>query len=299
VSNRGKRPLEVEARYVASDDVVPASRATARVVAPGDVATIEVGVQGLAGAALGRLSAAEAIFTLTTEDENGRPVTIEHRAPILPERVFEVATAPEALAIDGRLDEWDDLPFAMERPADSYGHAQHDGPEDASFRFAVAEAPDGLVVAMAVRDDSIVASPERVARDQDAVILSVDARPEAERNANVDTRTALTTGAFQKMVSTFVTLGAAKPDEILELFAGGRETGVVQRTARTEEGFSAEVKIPFETLHDARGAAWDGIRLNMSYTDFDEGEKDHVELFWRPSRFSHATAPGSGSFRRP
>ena len=51
-------------------------------------------------------------------------------------------------------------------------------------------------------------------------------------------------------------------------------------------------------LDERRGARWDAFRLNVTLNDFDEGEPDHVELSWRPSRFEAGAIEGAGTFVR-
>ena len=49
---------------------------------------------------------------------------------------------------------------------------------------------------------------------------------------------------------------------------------------------------------DVPHAAWDALRLNVTVTDFDAGERDFASLAWRPSRFGEQAIPGSGTFSR-
>ena len=131
----------------------------------------------------------------------------------------------------------------MDEPGEQSGHGIHRGPEDGSFRFGVRQDREFLYVAVDVRDDSIVASADEVAREQDHVSLNLDARPDPERSKNEETFVAIRSGAMAKMVSPLVALQETRADPIMRLFAGGVPEGVRQAVRRTETGYAVEVAI--------------------------------------------------------
>jgi hypothetical protein len=186
----------------------------------------------------------------------------------------------------------------VDEPGGRAGHGVHRGPEDGSFRFAVRQDVDFLYVGVDVRDDSIVASPDEVAREQDHVSLNLDARPDPERSQNEETFAAIRSGAMAKMVSPLLTLQETRPDPVMRLFAGGVPEGVRQAVRRTASGYAVEVAVPAGVLDERRGGSWDALRLNVTMNDFDEGEPDHVALSWRPSRFEAGAIEGAGTFVR-
>jgi hypothetical protein len=155
-----------------------------------------------------------------------------------------------------------------------------------------------LYVGVDVRDDSIVASPDEVAREQDHVSLNIDVRPDPERSKNEETFVAIRSGAMAKMISPLVALQETRPDPVMRLFAGALPDGVRQAVLRTETGYAVELAVPAKLLDERRGARWDALRLNVSMDDFDEDEPDHVVLSWRPSRFEAGAIEGAGTFVR-
>jgi hypothetical protein len=74
--------------------------------------------------------------------------------------------------------------------------------------------------------------------------------------------------------------------------------GVRQAVRRTESGYAVELAVPTRVLDERRGGRWDALRLNVTMTDFDVGEPDHVALSWRPSRFETGAIVGAGTFVR-
>jgi hypothetical protein len=298
VANPGARPLAVVARFLPSRDLVPDEVEERAVLAPGAAATLEVPVRVRAARAFETLAPARVQFTLETEGPHGAPLVLERELALLPERRFDAVRAARAVVVDGELAEWGRLPILVEEPAGRSGHGVHRGPDDASFRFGVRQDAEFLWVAVDVRDDSIVASPDEVVRHQDHVSLSLDARPDPERSQNEETFAAIRSGAMGKMVSPLVALGETRPDPILRLFGAGAPEGVQQAVRRTESGYAVEIAVPARLLDERRGARWDALRVNVTVADFDAGEPDHVALSWRPSRFESGAIEGAGTFVR-
>jgi hypothetical protein len=297
VVNPGTRELVVHARYEASRDLVPDQVEERVTLAPGAAATLEVPLRARAARAYETLAPARARFALQTQDLGGEAILLERELTALPERRFD-ALAGRAVTVDGRLAEWGRLPIVVEEPGGRYGHGVHRGAEDLSFRFGVRHDAEFLYLGVDVRDDSIVASPDSVARDQDHVAVSIDARPDPERSRNEETFVAIRNGSMAKLVSPLIALQETRADPILRLFAGGTPEGVRSAVARTETGYAAELAVPAAALDERRGARWDALRINVSISDFDVGEKDHVVLAWRPSRFEAGAIEGAGTFVR-
>jgi hypothetical protein len=298
VTNPGARPLTVNARYLPSRDLVPDEVSERVVVAPGGAATLEAPVRARAARAFETLAPAQVQLTLETEDPRGEPLVLERELALLPERRFDAVRATRPIAVDGDLAEWGRLPFVVDEPAGRGGHGVHRGPEDASFRFGVRQDADFLWVAIDVRDDSIVATPDAVAREQDHVSVNLDPRPDPERSKNEETFAAIRSGAMAKIVSLLVPLGEARPDPILRMFGVSAPESVQQAVRRTDAGYAVEVAVPAAALDERRGTRWDALRVNVTVVDFDAHEHDHVALSWRPSRFEPGAIEGAGTFVR-
>ena len=296
VTNRLDRPLEMEARFEAGRDLKPGVTGAIRSLAPGAVEVIEVPLRSRLPLRYEELAPAYAYFTLRSDGSGGEPVEIERKLAMVPDGPFDVAPLDHPIRVDGDLSEWDRLRFVVDEPAEVEGHGHYFGATDASFRFDVRRDETHLYVAVDVTDDSIVTSRERIARNQDAVLVSIDPRPALERNQNVELFAMIRSGALGRMVSAFVTIEEPRFDPILAIFTGGGDPVHVHASRRTPGGYTVELAVPITALDERAGGDWDGLRLNVTVEDFDQGEADHNSLYWRPSRFRPGTASGVGSF---
>lgn len=298
VSNPGTAPVRVIGRLEAGRDIAPLVDRIERTVPGGGVAEIAVPYQTPDGSVpYERIAPASIEWTLSTR-VGDVPVEIARVSSIHPERDFPIQAAPGAITVDGRLDDWERLPFVVQEPGAVAGHAPRDGAADSSFRFGLATGDHDLYVAVEVRDDSLVAGPDRTAREQDHVALSIDARPDPERSANRDRYEALSTGGFRKLIQATIPLGEAKDDPILALFGIREIAGTAQAARRTANGYAVEFSVPLSRLDEIRGAPWDALRMNVAVTDYDEAETGYNVVYWRPNRFSGDAPEGSGTFVR-
>lgn len=296
VTNRLDRPLELEARFEAGRDLTPGVTEVVRSLPPGAVEVIEVPLRSRLPIRYEELAPARAYFTLRTEGRGGEPVEIERELAMVPDGPFHVGLLDHSIRLDGDLSEWGRLRFVVDEPADVDSHGRYLGAADASFRFDLRRDETHLYIAVDVTDDSIVTSGDLIARNQDAVVISIDPRPAAERNRNEELFAMIRNGALGKVVSAFVTIEEPRPDPILVLFTGEGEPVHRQAARRTPGGYAVEVAIPVAVLEERAGGDWDGFRLNVTIEDFDQDEPDHNSLYWRPSRFEPGTAEGVGSF---
>ncbi|MBW2394563.1 MAG: metallophosphoesterase [Deltaproteobacteria bacterium] len=296
VTNSLERPLELEARFSSGRDLRPDVTEAARSLPPGAVEVIEVPLRSRLPLRYEELAPAKAHFILRTQGPGGEPVEIERELAMVPDGHFGVATLDHAVTVDGDLSEWGRLRFVVDQPATVEGHGEYGGASDASFRFDLRRDETHLYVAVDVTDDSVVSSSDRIARDQDAVLISIDPRPKTERNENGGLFDLIRSGGLARMVSAMVTVEEPREDPILALFTGGVEPVDVHASRRTAQGYTVELVVPVAALHERAGGQLDGLRVNLTVEDYDEGEADHNSLYWRPSRFEAGTAKGVGSF---
>ena len=208
--------------------------------------------------------------------------------------------------VDGELDDWTALPFAATRQGDVA--TAPTAATDISFRFALREADGALAFAAEVTDDNLVASSNLGPRQQDALLLVVDARPLPDRALNLPLFSAARHGHLERMAVAYLTPGAVADDPELA-FLAEPFAAVTWRARRTPSGFTAEAVVSGAFLDNAAGRPWETVRISVVAIDWDEGEADnriawHVRgssatvLHWRPDRFGDAPAAGTGTFTR-
>ncbi len=186
----------------------------------------------------------------------------------------------EGIGIDGRLDEWGELPFAA---------------ESETFRFAAAWDEDRLCLAARIRDSQIASAKPGALEwgKRDSFAFWLDAREEPERSAN--------SKPWERRGQDFLYLECGLDN------AGGTARfeperwpeGAEAACARTRGGYALEVSIPARYLDSRQGGRWSVFRLNASARDYGGRASGPArESDWMPRWNRPECPPGSGSFKR-
>jgi len=301
IHNDADAPLQLSGSFFPSVNLVPAQESIAAVVPPNSVTTIRVPLAASEPTPFETLAAARATWHLSTETADGSPVEIELESALIPERLFDCPAPERAIELDGSLGDWDELALTADPPAMIERGENVRNAQDASFRFDVRCDDEFLYLGIAVADDSIVASPSKIGREQDGVNLMIDVRPDPERSAGGQGFfAALADGTLSEL--TIVRAGpepSPAADPVLSVFLPPSAEGIETASQRTENGYAVEFALPMAALESLNAQPFEAFRLDLSIYDFDEGEPGHSTLWWRPSRFSPNATPGSGTFARP
>jgi hypothetical protein len=213
---------------------------------------------------------------------------------LLPQRRFDVNKVPRAVRVDADLSEWS-LPYSVTRQGDITS-PQAD-PADVSFSFGLGYDAQNLYFAADVIDDSIVASSDRTALEQDGIVIAVDARPDPERSANESLEAAVESGNLARLAVALITLVQERPAPILDFLKDVR-AAIPTAIRRTSTGYSVEMAVPVAMLNQRQGKDWEMIRVSIYVNDFDDGERGFTTLHWQPNRFGDAPLAGTGTFVR-
>jgi hypothetical protein len=263
------------------------------VLAPGEERTVEVGLSVVAACPIPSVAPVLTDWTFGYALEDQTPVEVIQRSAIIIEGSFTVPYRKRAVVVDGQLDEWDELPHSAVHPGQlRIAPTAWEGPEDCSFRFAVAQDDDYLYLAVETTDDVPFNEPDRLRWFQDGIEVRVDARPDPERsNWN------MWGGEFEKFL--FLAMLPGDTPEQHNLFNEGMlPEGVEAVCVRTERGHNAEIIIPHAALDAYRGGRWDVLRINMAINDLDLTDGKFVQYWWRPDWRDKQNYPGSGTFSR-
>lgn len=209
-------------------------------------------------------------WTACYDGNNTRPTELAGQIVLPVDAPFEIPAAPAAPAIDGNLADWAGLPFAVNQPADIYTTPQAwKGPQDGSFRFGVSHDDQFLYVALKCTDDEPCFDGWKYW--EDFAILLVDARASEKDD--------IKTSAFSVMAGPQVDAA-----QLEEYSMGDAPEGVKTASLPATGGFTAEFAIPLSYLNEKQAGAWQHVRLNIAFSDFDRNDsRDGATiLYWRP-----------------
>jgi hypothetical protein len=235
------------------------------------------------------------------------------RSGVLATEKLLAQTTP--VKIDGKLDEWNDLPQVCEQPQQIWpGKEQWHGPADGSFRFATTMDDKFVYVAIRVTDDAeatatlkteqmisgvhavetdaetIYAAPREEIWLRDGIALRLDARPDPQRSHS----------RVSKNVDQMILVGLDPPlgEEKAKIYKATRSVDIDAACVRCEGGYSAEVAIPLTYFAKHGGDDWKNFRLNIAVNDFDDNGDSFSQIWWRPDWSKDANYLGSGTFAR-
>jgi hypothetical protein len=299
VRNEGEAPLELEGRFESGPELRATPERVSLRVEPGADARVEVALAATRALDLASAAPALAHWRLATDEPGASRVEVRQESWLLPETRFEVPRAPRRVAVDGDLREWPRLAFAGQaRPS---REREERLPAGGSFRFGVSHDANFVYVAADVTDPTPFFDAARSERKQDALSITLDARPDPQRSANQGFFGAISSGSMAQLAIAWLVPGEPQPDPIFGALLPKLPEGTLRAVKRTPKGFAAELAIPRAFLDERQGEDWRAFRLEVSQQDYDAEGRHHVVHVWRPSRFGTSDAlpiAGSGTFVR-
>ncbi len=285
--NRESVPLEAHFRIEASDSLKVKPTEGHLRLQPGESGTLEFALGSVA--ALPIEEAPGAILEFEVECAlPDRTVKLDGKKLIRVEKLRTVEYADQEMEIDGKLEDWGELPYRFENPQGFEPEErikQWRGQLDASCRFGVQYDERFLYVAFSVMDSSIQLSSGRDLRGYDGLVFWADVYPGGK--GDDDPMFALSPGE-----------GSANTNywDIEDTPKGTKVAALVSAI-----GYDAEIALPlgfFETLREERGGGeLEFVRLNFALNDRDEKEENALTLFWRPEWEDMKDYLWSGVFR--
>ena len=188
------------------------------------------------------------------------------------------------VTVDGDLSEWDQLPIALQEPAQIEGEAASwSGPDDVSYRFGVERDAENIYVGVEVLDDQVIARPNNLRGKRDWMTMHFDARAEPNRSNS-------------RGRGSWLRLGAPPPEEA-SFYEEEDVAGKTARVAslRTERSYNVEISAPVSFTVEKQGPDWTAIRINAVATDVD-ADGSVVKIWWKPSWRGLEDIPASGTF---
>jgi calcineurin-like phosphoesterase family protein/cellulose/xylan binding protein with CBM9 domain len=289
LSNPTESPIALEAEWVAPPGVKLSDKALSCKLAPGAKRDLRVAIEANPPVEVESLAPIEIRWKAEMHQDDGTSSKASGMQRIGIVRPLPVARRSAPVAIDGKLDDWDDLPFACERPAEiKFDPATWEGPEDGSFRFAVAHDSEFAYVAVRVTDDKRVFDSNTHPWSQDGIEIRFDARPVDQQD-----------GTGEGRGFCLVAMSPGETPENMVLFQPAHlPKGTKAVCVRSEGGFVAEVAIPIEYLDRMQAEPWKYFRLNIAVDDYDDPATPGAQLWWQTDWRSPGTYRGSGLFCR-
>ncbi len=233
-------------------------------------------------------------FSWTAEYEQSEldlPV-IEGSSLLAVVKEYSLAASGNSIVIDGSLDDWDELPFVIQKPATiEVAPEAWSGPDDCSWRFGLLLGEEYLYIGVEVTDDSPVYRGG-MAWEQDGIEVRLDARPDPERAQH--------RGRGENYYHLLFALGPDPQQENMTIWDPETliEIGTESICRVTPDGHNTEIAIPLSYLIEQQGNDWRQVRLNIAVDDFDAEDGPLTQLWWQPDWRDEENLPGSGTFGR-
>jgi hypothetical protein len=290
LANGADAPMTARVLFRAGGRVRITPTGVHQVVAAGTATDVPLSIECDAPIPVDDLAPMQMEWSISYERQVGPPLRQSSVSGLGVARLRSCTPRESPVRVDGRLDEWKDLPHVCRQPAQIAGpKKQWTGPEDCSFRFAVEHDREHLYIALRTVDDATVLAPGRKPWQQDGVQIHLDARPEPDRSLN----------ARREAFKDFLPLNfcAGEGGQAVIDLAERLPEGVRIACVRAEGGTAAEIAIPASYLDRMQGGAWKAVRLSVGVYDRDTPEDKFLQVLWRP-KWSGGGCPGSGTFRR-
>lgn len=228
-------------------------------------------------------------------DRAGTAVVLEGSSAVRAEPGLPVTRRAAPAKIDGDLAEWGTLPIPCDRTVEpEIVKGLWTGPADCSARLGVAQDATNLYIAVDTTDDQREWSQWTDPWAQDGLMVTVDPRPESERDDATKERKGVT--LFLSPGDTATTMTLYDKDHWPK--------GVQAACRATKTGHATEIAIPHAILNAYGQKDWASVRINVCLYDFDgtsiaTGLSGYGSYFWwRPDWDGGLNFPGSGTFRR-
>ena len=292
VSNPGETPMTFSGAFRAHRLLRPDPEFFDFVVPPGSAEVRQVKVTAVAAAQVGEVPPLELAWTVRTGPAGKEPIEVKDSSALGVDSVIACPRRDKPVKVDGRLDDWPDLPLTCRAPQqilldpDTWF-----GPDDGSFRFATAYDDDNLYIAVEVTDDRMMFDPGRSVWEQDGLELRLDARPDPARSQG--------RGDAEGTDFMVFAVGPGRTPAEAATYGPMNSPGAPQVAwSRTGGNYTVEIAVPASYLNKAQGGRWGAFRLNIAMDDFDYPGRPGAQLWWRPDWRHSLNYVGSGTFKR-
>ena len=287
ITNHEDYPAEVRL-VIETDAPLKAKPAERRLsLTPGQSGEVHFNLMASAETPVGELPASnlDVVFDYQLPS---KVVTVQTSHVLALDTIRLVRRRESRVIVDGRLDEWGSLPYAMLKPGQfqpSKGADSWQGPDDASLRFAAVYDENHLYLALEITDDVLFVQSRLPHGNRDEITIWGDVFPGGKGDKDPWFSVSLGQGIGDTRYKT----GEDAPE------------GVLAAGVSTKNGYSFEIAIPMEAFRALRkergGGDLEYLRLNFAIVDKDESIERPTSLLWRPLWEREGNFPWSGVFK--
>jgi hypothetical protein len=230
-------------------------------------------------------------WAATYQLAEGKPVRVPREETLKVEGINACPPRTASVTIDGKLDEWPQLPHAF-APTEATRPPQWSGEADSSYRFAVAHDANYLYIAIKTTDDKSILHPLKAPWSQDGIEVRLDGRADPQRSLGRGR------GEMKDILVVSMSAPATAAEPMVLNESNLVPPGVKAVCVKTDAGYAAEIAVPASYLNEKQGGEWKAFRLNIAVDDYDQVAGPLRALWWRPDWRSGGNYSGSGTFQR-
>jgi hypothetical protein len=292
ITNDADTPMHFDATFDAHPQIHVVPHAIDKAIAPNSVELVDLKLETDQPISIDALQPVMMNVSMSYALPNRPLIDFRTRHSIGIEGPLQAPRMAESVVVDGKLNEWKDLPYGSGQPVTTDGNAASwMGPNDGSFHFGVRRDDRFVYIGINAIDDRIRTDEEAKGRFEDSLRVRLDARPADQRKA-----------VKPKREEDYFSIVSIRPGDAPEapfkVNLKDAAPGAKAAAVKTETGYSAEIAIPFEYLDTKQGKSWEDFRLNITMLDSDDPGMPSVELWWRPDWNRPGNYPASGTFHR-
>jgi hypothetical protein len=213
---------------------------------------------------------------VAVQQEGKSDIFVPFEFNVAPLRKHELKKAAGTIQVDGKLNEWESLPYSLTLP-------------EKGSRFGISYDSRTIYLGIEVKDSEVVNGAANTTSGQDFVGFMLDGQP-------------ITKSISEKGESGFKNslYFIASPENdtgkssVWELSEAEKQ--LEWKCIRNKNGYSFEVAVPIEYVQRQQGDSWQTVRVNVVVQDKDANSSTRV--MWHPDWNSRDNISGSGMFYR-
>lgn len=288
LENPDSQPLRVKVLLEPPPGIVVRPASISTLLPPASKVSVDLAIDADSTMAISQLSPV-VMHWQASQDRPALPsLNWSGQSRIFFDGAFEIPRT-QAKNIDGKIDDWPDLPFRVDQPGEIHSNqTAWRGLEDARYRWGVAADDDRLYVAVEVWDDQTDHLRDMVWQDFAGVfvnpIVGPDAKPQQIKQE-----------AFAVMA------GISMSEDDLRRYQFGNPPADVQaKVFSKEHSVCYEFSIPTGRFNELQNGRWTQLQLNVIVNDHDpDDEREGIcVMYWRPRWDGLFHYPTSGLFMR-